>query len=223
MRFQRTYTKYYTSFSWLLSGIKYIRNIKNIEEKERLKLMKRYATSYFENFFKVGMRTDYFDSFSSSTYSNHLAIAKKRSDGYMPLPPNKRNPKMLEGYLTKLLKKKKEAYKSSDTDTYNCVLLDIFVSYLKGYKEEDIHLIYILPPREANLDTDLEMLNLYRALPDGHKIDLGDPFKYPEFYRIENRYDRGHLSNEGAKMYTQKLAIAFKEILKSRHLVTTKE
>jgi hypothetical protein len=40
-------------------------------------------------------------------------------------------------------------------------------------------------------------------------LDFRDPGRFPELYRLDNRFDWGHLNGEGALIYTKLLARSF--------------
>ncbi len=45
-----------------------------------------------------------------------------------------------------------------------------------------------------------------------NRVYLGDGNEFPEFFEFENRFNRGHLNREGAKIFSERLAQAFNEI-----------
>ncbi|MEZ4740774.1 MAG: hypothetical protein R2818_15780 [Flavobacteriales bacterium] len=69
-------------------------------------------------------------------------------------------------------------------------------------REHQIELVFILPPNTLNA---MEW-NVFQGLPKDRVIDMGDPDNYPEFYQTNYRFDRGHLNEVGAALYTRKLA-----------------
>ena len=220
MRYHSTYSKYYTNIFWLFDGLKYIRNLETLDAITKRELYKKNIVSYFENFFKIGVRTDFLNSFKESSYKHFIAMNGKHKTGYMPLPKRKKQRKFLPNYLDKLLASKKKAYSGININSpYNSSLSNFYIKDIDYYLQQGIRIIYLLPPREYKLDTDSEMLQLFKSLPEGHKIDLANPFLFPEFYAIENRFDRGHLNDAGSVIYTKKLAEIFRrEILLSKNL-----
>ena len=49
-------------------------------------------------------------------------------------------------------------------------------------------------------------------------LDLSSPQKYPEFYKVENRADSGHLNRAGSELYTRELARQLTELVKGGRL-----
>jgi hypothetical protein len=47
-------------------------------------------------------------------------------------------------------------------------------------------------------------------------LAFNDPDRYPELYRVENRYDNGHLNRRGAEIYTRMVATGLVDSLASR-------
>ena len=56
------------------------------------------------------------------------------------------------------------------------------------------------------------LLPVFDAIDIRHRIDLANPFEFPEFYAIENHFDGGHLNDQGARLLTRKLAQKFSEL-----------
>ena len=46
-------------------------------------------------------------------------------------------------------------------------------------------------------------------IPKENKIDMANPFIYDEFYLLKYAFDRGHLNEQGAKIYSLELAKEF--------------
>lgn len=73
-----------------------------------------------------------------------------------------------------------------------------------------IRVIYVIPPVLSDMG---EMHDLCQT--DGFPtcFSMDDPFKYPELYQYENRYDLGHLNDKGADYYSRYIANRFVEYL----------
>ncbi|MFK7801714.1 MAG: hypothetical protein AB8G95_08800 [Anaerolineae bacterium] len=66
--------------------------------------------------------------------------------------------------------------------------------------DKGIHLVFILPPRLHQQYE--ELFALQEILPSEHLIAVVDPAKYPEMYALEYSFDAGHLTDEGASIFT---------------------
>lgn len=66
----------------------------------------------------------------------------------------------------------------------------------------NIDLIHLLPPTVMARSE----WATFQALPANQRLDMGDPRAYPEFYHVVNLFDKGHLNEQGAILYTHGLA-----------------
>jgi hypothetical protein len=69
--------------------------------------------------------------------------------------------------------------------------------------EKNVKLVFVRAPIQQNV------WGLLNDIPQGHKLDLGNPLTHPELYETRYHFDHGHLSAEGAVMYTRLLSEAF--------------
>ncbi len=104
-------------------------------------------------------------------------------------------------------KKKNKAItvRASNTGSICPVFMDRLTTLNTLCLEKDIDLIHLLAP---TLTTKSEWA-AFNALPQKTRIDMGDPNVFPEFYQLENLFDRGHLNEKGAQLYTTYLAQEF--------------
>ena len=210
MRYHTTYSKYHTSLKSLLLGLQYVK-FAPIDNKLKKETQKKYLVSFIEKFFNVGMRKDIAKYISNRGHIAKFMIGKK-GDGFLPVPNNKKNNAMLGAQLSNTVANKKKAIQNQDTNDYNPALLKLYSDNIAYLKNKGIHAIYILPPKKPLFDSELQILNVFKRLPDEHKIDLSNPNKYPQFYAKESRFDFGHLNVEMAKEYTKYLALDFLEL-----------
>ena len=75
---------------------------------------------------------------------------------------------------------------------------------LRLAEQRGVRLRFVLPPLWPVKDEDV--VALVRSLPQERCIDLSDPARYPEFYRLENIFDAGHLNATGSRFFTLRLA-----------------
>ncbi len=71
-------------------------------------------------------------------------------------------------------------------------------------EQRGVRLRFVLPPLWPVKGEDV--IALIRSLPRERCIDLSDPDFYPEFYRLENIFDAGHLNATGSRFFTLRLA-----------------
>ena len=76
------------------------------------------------------------------------------------------------------------------------------VEWRRMFESRGIEVAFILSP---NLG-DARMKKKVRGEPPLRFFDFNDPAKYPELYKPDMRYDRGHLTYVGSQIFTRKLA-----------------
>lgn len=94
----------------------------------------------------------------------------------------------------------------------NHVHLNKIKQLIKTSADKGIHLIFFVPPKHKNYH---EIKRLARLIPAEHFIELVDPLKYPELYKYEYTFDKGHLNAEGAEIFSRYFAAAFRDKLKN--------
>jgi hypothetical protein len=101
-------------------------------------------------------------------------------------------------------RRKASAEARSTHDGAACSALGKRLSALRRASiDRGVDLIFVLPPKAPSKNE----WAAFMELPADQRIDMGDPGIHPEFYRLENLFDKGHLNEAGAAMYTRKLAM----------------
>ncbi|MDW3192750.1 MAG: hypothetical protein R8G66_10305 [Cytophagales bacterium] len=85
----------------------------------------------------------------------------------------------------------------------NVVHLQKIKDLIHRASEKNIKLVFVRVPIQEHV------WGLFNDIPNGHKLDLGHPLKYPELYMSKFHFDHGHLSSQGAEFYTRLLSEAF--------------
>ncbi|HSH03147.1 MAG TPA: hypothetical protein VLL52_11560 [Anaerolineae bacterium] len=75
-----------------------------------------------------------------------------------------------------------------------------------------VHLIFVLPPRLFP-EYYTELLPLWQEIPPQHRIDLANPYLYPQFYSLDYSLDTVHLTLNGALLFSESLANELKPII----------
>ena len=112
---------------------------------------------------------------------------------------------------------RKEYAMYKDEKEVNAVELKKVHDLIRCFREEGIHVIYILPPKSDYSSLQIQM-GLFNNIPAANKINMADPFKFPEFYHIAHAHDRIHMNMVGARLYTQRLAEEFNRLVMTQHL-----
>ncbi len=211
-----TRRKYYYKLSELWRSYRYLWS-GNFRLKVKLGMTAKYMIAYLENAFKIGIRTDFIKFINGKNVYGYSFVGKNK-DGYYPLDDihtkDERMKKRLPIYLEQLKKDFSAIYNNIETINkvpYNEYLQELLLEQLALAKKKDIEIIFLLNPVKCEFHEVADMVALFYSLPESNRIDMANPFDFPEFYQLENRWDEGHLNAEGAKNYTRKLAEAFKK------------
>lgn len=99
-----------------------------------------------------------------------------------------------------------------DTLQLNEYYLEFLHTLIEEYKKIGVELIFVLPPKLLERYY-LELLPIAKSLPQKNMIDMSNPLKYDEFYQTQYSFDKAHLNDEGATLYTNYLAEEFRKRL----------
>jgi len=214
-----TRRKYYYKIQDLWMSYRYL-FAGNFRLKVKLGMTVKYMIAYLENALKIGMRTDFIKFLHGKNAFGYVFLGKNK-DGYYPLPgkhiKDEKIKNGLPAYMTQLTNDFTNVYnniENIDNVKYNTYLRKVLLHQLDKAKERNIQLFFLLNPTKCEFHEVADIVALFHSLPAANRIDLANPLKYPELYKVENRWDEGHLNNQGAKIYTKKLADAFNEITK---------
>jgi len=212
----RTKKKYYLHPGHLWTFAKYVIGT-DISLFHKLGIFGLYGYSYLENILWIGMRTDLLKYYSNPSAISYSLIGENE-DGHIPMPGEKTKSKEMLDRLPEYMRRISEDYKKAINDlktndfSYNKQSKIYFEKYIKLAQQHGIHLIYILNPIEFAFEDAEHMVGLMQMLPSKNKIDLANPYLYPEFWALENRWDEGHLNEKGSLLFTIALAQKFQEL-----------
>lgn len=82
-------------------------------------------------------------------------------------------------------------------------------------KEFGVTVIFVLPPKLEETHY-RNVIPVFKSLPAENRIDIGDPYNYPQFYELRYAYDLGHVNVEGARLYTQAMSSTFLQLTQSK-------
>ncbi len=215
-----TRRKYYYKLPELWKSYRYIWSGSS-SLKVKLGMTIKYLIAYAENAFKIGMRTDFIKFIHGENVFDYSFVGKN-GDGYYPLEgmhtTTERMKKRLPTYLQNLNNDFTKVYQhleTIDNVVYNDYLRTLLLEQLALAKSRGVEIIFLLNPIKPEFHEVADIVALFYSLPASNRIDLANPINYPEFYQLENRWDEGHLNDAGAKIYTRKLAAAFRERLEA--------
>lgn len=214
-----TRRKYYYKFQDLWMSYRYLFS-GNFSLKIKLGMTVKYMIAYIENAFKIGMRTDLIKFLHGKNVFGYVFLGKNK-DGYYPLPgthtKDEKVKNQLPAYTDQLISDFTTVYNNIETIDkvkYNTYLREVLLEQMERAEERNIKLYFLLNPVKCEFHEVADIVALFYSLPATNRIDMANPLAYPELYKLENRWDEGHLNDQGAKIYTQKLADAFNKLIK---------
>lgn len=219
-RYRTTRTKYYINTNWFFKELLYLRDIKN--QKWRKEMLKKYSVTFLENFFRIGYKKDYIKYFFGNWLYSEKVIGLDR-DGYRafdtPVTPNEKVAVNIPRRTKELQKHWERAYDVDENHNkeYERIHLEIITDFIAKGNEKGIKIIFLLPPKSFLLSTIPKMLALYNQIPESNRMSLANPANYPVFFQEQYRWDAGHLTHEGAKLYSQALAKEFNNLVKNEN------
>ncbi len=222
--FQTTRSKYYLEPKHLFFCIKYIWTSDytkgtNLRNTHKLGLISRYCITYFESLFKMGMRKEVINSFNKKSKNELKKLINKDIDGYGKLVNRRYENKssQMSLYLEDLERNYANTYRNIDKATFNPVFRNVLMEQLNTAKAKGVTIIYVFNAIKYSFENLGNMVALFHSLPKENRIDLANPSKNSELFKVENRWDEGHFNHKGATINTEKIV----EVLK--HLGPTKE
>jgi len=106
----------------------------------------------------------------------------------------------------------------SSGGSYNPMILERYLSFIARMQKQGVQVICMIPIR-GTISKDL--LSLYRAIPEGHKINMTANPGIQSLNYAKYWFDTGHLNKDGAQIYTQLLSKEFGQVVSkfnhSRH------
>ncbi len=185
--------------------------------KREAKFIAGHSLSYFARFL-YGWKSLY----SSNRQERNLLWIGRNEDGFCPLERGealKRDNDRLRERMEELLDDPSvleervslanQAFSEQHEQIVNEAHLNKLLALINKSREKGIHLVFVIPPR-MGLRYE-ELLALKNNLPERHIVEVANPKKYPELYKLEFSFDRGHLNKKGAEIYTKYLAVELKK------------
>jgi hypothetical protein len=218
--FHQEQTNYWINFEELKFIIKSFNQNKKYNKLEKEKHIRRYIESYIESFFHIGhlgkqlLTTNFYD----------YRFLGERLDGYYPMGLELRtvkdeeiNKHLIEisleikkdsTILNKRFNDAIEFYNNKD-ESFDSIHLNRILNLLDKSSKLGIKTIFFISPRSSSQ----ELINLFNKIPKENKIDMANPYIYKEFYLLKYAFDRGHLNEQGAKIYSEAIANEFLKLI----------
>ncbi len=211
--FHQEQTNYWLNLGELKFIIEANFNNDKISNKAKKKNIRRYLTSYLENKFHIGhsgkqiITKNYYDK----------RFVGQRYDGYYPMDLELRTVKdeLIVKHLTQISEEiKKDSsilnnrlnhaieHYNNIADDFDSVHFNRISKMIENANELDIHTVFFISPRSSSQ----ELINLFNAIPNKNKIDMANPFLYKDYYLLKYAFDRGHLNENGAQLYSVDIA-----------------
>ncbi len=87
---------------------------------------------------------------------------------------------------------------------------EMYEEQLRATEERGIRLVYLLPPGYEGTP---ERLMLYERGVIPELLNFNDPARYPNLFRLDHRFDKGHMNRRGAVLLSGYIAEAIAELL----------
>jgi hypothetical protein len=211
--FHQEQTNYWINHNELEFIIESNLHNKRLSHNTKTNNIKRYLTSYIENMLHIGhmgkqiITDNYYDT----------RFIGPNIDGYYPMDHELRTVKdeLIVNHLTQISEEIKKDSSILNTrlniaienynniaDDFDSVHFNRISKMIENANELDIHTVFFISPRNSSQ----ELINLFNAIPNENKIDMGNPFLYKDYYLLKYAFDRGHLNENGAQLYSVDIA-----------------
>ena len=215
--YHREQTNYWLNLKELKFVLDSFKNNPNLPKERKEKQITRYIVSFIENKLNWG---HYGEHFIKNNFYDKRYLCKKENGFFsMDLDYKTTNEKFIKDHYKNI---NEEMYKDTSTflrnfeitkkiydeklDDYDKVHMSRLLRLINKSKNKGINLIFIVSPRNSSK----ELIKFLKIIPDENKIDMGLSInEFLPFYYLENSFDRGHLNERGANIYSQKLAKKF--------------
>lgn len=124
-----------------------------------------------------------------------------------------------ETKMADLVLKKISRLEKSDVNILRKNIADVQIeTLLNAAKKLGPTPVIVVPPELFNHHRLDGRLEYFKQQTSAAILAFDDPRRYPEFCRIENRWEELHLNKKGARLFTERLADEFKKILLAESL-----
>lgn len=199
--------------NYWMTADNYYFGLRNSAEKGAIRTMLRYTEGFIQAQTKFGLGKQQYESMKKerdprfalgSELNGHLSFPEQLKAGIKTRSIIERRKRFLED--DSQLHKRKERViweMRHPPHSRHQTHLEKINGLIKDAALKNINLVFMRGPIQEHV------WGLLNAIPEGHKVDLGNPLTHPELYKSEYHFDHGHLSAEGAKLYTRLLVSAF--------------
>ena len=142
--------------------------------------------------------------------------------GYFPLKEGtniKEEQRRRKEFLddTSILKKRyneatKVFNKPLDKLNENKFLTQQLMDLVEYGEEKGVRIVFLLLPKSPEILYEMTYPSFLK-LPEKNRINLADPSKYGDFYKLEYSFDRAHLNKKGANLLTKAIIDEYKETM----------
>lgn len=107
---------------------------------------------------------------------------------------------------------------TSSTQRFNSLVYQKYLDLITRFEARGVHVVIMLP---LNREIDGELMSLYNALPDDHKINLCTiASNIPQLRHVDHWFDTGHINADGVVLLTSAFSDAFIGRIPSRNTLT---
>ncbi|MEL7145312.1 MAG: hypothetical protein AAFO69_03010 [Bacteroidota bacterium] len=185
----------------------------NFMEKHAPRTMLRYTESAIQAQTKFGMGRQQFQSIKKTRdtafalgplQNGHMAFSDQIDQG-INLKSLLYRQQSFQADTSELWQRRKRVITEMEQslEIPHEVHLEKINNLISQAADKNVKLVFVRVPIQE------KVWSLFRDIPKGHKIDLGNPLIHPELYQAGYHFDHGHLSESGAEIYTRLLSEAF--------------
>jgi hypothetical protein len=205
---------YWHNLKYLNFSIKYILTSNHQFGQKKKELIKKYLLSYFYK--TLNIFYEYKTLADRKSNINKMLIGENR-DGFYPLSEHMNDLGGNNDYKKRLttfigdttvleemcLNVKKAFSLTSNEKYFNEVHFKKLNHLIKKSNKKGVHLVFIIPPRSVSYN---ELLAIKEKISRNHIIEIANPEKYPNLYKVEYSFDGGHLNKKGADLFSEYIA-----------------
>ena len=198
-------SKYHLDYHYFRFAVDYFAGRRIGPEMTR-ELIRKYAMSYGEKLLKVGLVSAMY-RFVLDPPSVPTDIGERQGGFYRLRKKGERfwgDPAVVDA----MLERARSFYQHTKLPPGSEAQIAEIRRLIERSEARGIHLVFLFMPGAG-----YALFPVFEAIDAQHRLDLVDPSRFPDLYRIENYHDGAHFNHQGARLFTQRLAEEFNELV----------
>jgi hypothetical protein len=210
-------SSYYITFANFMFAIRSINANFHLPISIKLQLSYRYFISLVEKLFQIGhfgqhlLETDLWETrYVGPNLDGHLSLDDDLNQKHNDFLAKRQNELKIDSTPLPERAQSIQSMFDSPTNYVDQIHLKKINDLIEDSKQKNVHLIFVLMPRVGTKN----IIDLFNAIPDDHKIQLSKPSDYPELYTVENSFDIGHMNKKGSLVHSKIFAQQYLDLVK---------